>query len=64
VFSRGQPWIVVTALAAMLLLEAMHAHAEVSVEEFAKLTQNPVGNRTNMPFQNISKLSCGPDKTH
>jgi hypothetical protein len=60
--SRGQPWIVGTVLAGMLLLEAMHAHAETSVQELAKLAQDPVGNLISMPFRNNSKPNFGPER--
>jgi hypothetical protein len=60
--SRIQPWISVTVLAAILLLEAMHAHAEMSAEELAKLAQNPVGNLISVPFQNNTNLNFGPEK--
>jgi hypothetical protein len=60
--SRIQPWISGTVLAAMLLLEAVHAHAEMSAEELAKLAQNPVGNLISVPFQNNTNLNFGPEK--
>jgi hypothetical protein len=61
--SRGQPWIVATVLAAMLLLEAMDAHAETNVEELAKLAQDPVGNLISMQFRNNSKPNFSADKS-
>ena len=36
--------------------------AELSAEELAKLTQNPVGNLISVPFQNNSNLNYGPLK--
>jgi hypothetical protein len=34
--------------------------AELSPEEPAKLAQNPVGNLTNVPFQNDTNFNYGP----
>jgi len=43
-------------------LAAVPAHAEMSEEELAKLTQNPVGNLISVPFQNNTNLNAGPQK--
>jgi hypothetical protein len=43
-------------------LAAIPAHAEMSAEELAKLTQNPVGNLISVPFQNNTNLNAGPQK--
>ena len=59
--SKLQPWIVVAVLAAALLT-GMHAHAEMSATELAKLAQNPVGNLISLPFQNNTNLNFGPEK--
>lgn len=40
----------------------MHARAEMSAEELAKLAQNPVGNLISVPFQNNTNLNFGPEK--
>ena len=50
------------AVAAATLLAAVHAHAEMSAEELAKLAQNPVGNLISVPFQNNTNLNFGPEK--
>jgi hypothetical protein len=51
----------VAALAATLVT-SMHARAEMSAEELAKLAQNPVGNLISLPFQNNTNLNFGPEK--
>lgn len=38
------------------------AHAEMSAEDLAKLTQNPVGNLISVPFQDNANLNYGPEK--
>ncbi|HAS52364.1 MAG TPA: hypothetical protein DCS21_11730 [Gammaproteobacteria bacterium] len=38
------------------------AHAEMSAEDLAKLSQNPVGNVISLPFQNNTNLNFGPEK--
>ncbi len=43
-------------------LAVIPAHAEMSAEELAKLTQNPVGNLISVPFQNNTNLNAGPQK--
>lgn len=43
-------------------LAALPVCAEMSAEELAKLTQNPVGNLISVPFQNNTNLSTGPLK--
>lgn len=51
----------VAALSATLVT-SMHARAEMSAEELAKLAQNPVGNLISVPFQNNTNLNFGPEK--
>ncbi|MBL8541725.1 MAG: transporter, partial [Betaproteobacteria bacterium] len=41
---------------------AAHAHAEMSAEELAKMTQNPVANLIGVPFQNNTNFNVGPQK--
>ena len=36
------------------------AHAEMSAEELAKISQNPVGNLVSVPFQNNTNFNTGP----
>ena len=43
-------------------LATLPARAEMSAEELAKLTQNPVGNLISVPFQNNTNLNTGPLK--
>ena len=50
------------AFLASALLAAGIAHAEMSAEELAKLTQNPVGNLISVPFQDNLTLNSGPLK--
>lgn len=51
------------ALAAVALALALPtAHAEMSAEELAKLSQNPVGNLISIPFQDNVNLNVGPDR--
>ena len=47
---------------AFLALPAAPAHAELSAEELAKLTQNPVANLISVPIQNNTNYNFGPDK--
>jgi hypothetical protein len=56
------------AVAAVLHLAAIlagaSAQAELSPEDLAKITQNPVGNLISVPFQENAYLNTGPlDKT-
>jgi hypothetical protein len=51
-----------TALFAAALLAAVPAAAEMSAEELAKISQNPVGNLISVPFQNNTNLNYGPEK--
>jgi hypothetical protein len=53
---------IVRAAVATTLLATVHAHAELSAEELAKLAQNPVGNLISVPFQNNTNLNFGPEK--
>ena len=39
---------------------ALPARAEMSAEELAKLTQNPVANLVSVPFQNNTNFNAGP----
>lgn len=41
-------------------LAALPVRAELSAEELAKLTQNPVGNLISVPFQNNTNFNDGP----
>lgn len=41
---------------------ASPALAELSSEELAKISQNPVGNLISIPFQNNANLNYGPEK--
>jgi hypothetical protein len=50
------------AALAVVVLATLPAHAEMSVEELAKLAQNPVGNLISLPFQNNTNLNFGPQK--
>jgi len=50
------------ALFAAALLAAVPAAAEMSAEELAKISQNPVGNLISVPFQNNTNLNFGPEK--
>lgn len=36
------------------------AHAEMSAQELAKISQNPVGNLVSVPFQNNTNFNTGP----
>ena len=47
------------AVAALLFVSGP-ARAEMSVEELAKLAQNPVGNLISVPFQNNTNFNVGP----
>lgn len=59
--SRTEWWSALAVSAAMLLW-SVHARADMSAEELAKLAQNPVGNLISLPFQNNTNLNFGPDK--
>jgi hypothetical protein len=43
-----------------MLATALPASAEMSSEELAKISQNPVGNLISVPFQNNTNLNVGP----
>ncbi len=47
---------------ASAVLALAPAHAEMTPEELAKLSQNPIGNLISVPFQNNSNLNYGPLK--
>jgi hypothetical protein len=51
-------WTVAALSAATLF--AAPVHAEMSAEELAKLSQNPVGNLISVPFQNNTNFNVGP----
>ncbi len=54
----------IAVLLGIALLSATPALAEMSAEELAKLSQNPVGNLISLPFQNNTNLNVGPqDRT-
>ncbi len=57
--TRLAPWIG-ALLGALSLAAATSAHAELSAEELAKLSQNPVGNVVSVPFQNNTNFNTGP----
>jgi hypothetical protein len=42
------------------LVSAATSQAEMTVEELAKLAQNPVGNLISLPFQNNTNFDVGP----
>lgn len=54
--------ILIAAVAMTATLATNFAHAEMSVEELAKIAQNPVGNLISVPFQNNTNLNFGPEK--
>jgi hypothetical protein len=54
--------IIGAAVLTAALLTAAPAFAEMSAEELAKLTQNPVGNLISVPFQNNTNFSVGPEE--
>ena len=54
--------IVGAAVLTAALLTAAPAFAEMSAEDLAKLTQNPVGNLISVPFQNNTNFSVGPEE--
>ncbi len=49
-------------LVAVATMMASTARAELSEEELAKISQNPVGNLISVPFQNNANLNFGPEK--
>ena len=53
---------VLICVSACFALLPSYAHAELSAEELAKLTQNPVGNLISVPIQNNTNLNFGPEK--
>ncbi len=57
----GSPRTTVAIFAVGALFTA-HVHAEMSAEELAKLTQNPVANLISVPFQNNTNFNVGPQK--
>jgi hypothetical protein len=57
---REQRTSLCLALLALAVVLASSARAEMSAEELAKLTQNPVGNLVSVPFQNNTNFNYGP----
>ncbi len=57
---KAHPWIPI--LVAVATMMASTARAELSEEELAKISQNPVGNLISVPFQNNANLNFGPEK--
>jgi hypothetical protein len=53
--------VTIGLLAAGIVL-ATPAQAEMSAEELAKMTQNPVANLISVPFQNNTNFNVGPQK--
>jgi hypothetical protein len=51
---------VALALLALAVALPSPAHAELSKEELAKLSQNPVANLISVPFQNNTNFNYGP----
>jgi len=58
---RASQLLAAVSLVATLLVAAPAA-AEMSAEELAKISQNPVGNLISVPFQNNTNLNFGPEK--
>jgi hypothetical protein len=56
----AKPWVA-AAWAVLSMWIAAPAQAELSVEELAKLAQNPVGNLITLPFQNNTNFNVGPE---
>ncbi len=54
--------MVAAAVLIAAIVAAAPAFAEMSAEELAKLTQNPVGNLISVPFQNNTNFSVGPEE--
>lgn len=50
------------AIVAGIFVASTAAHAEMSSEELAKLSQNPVGNLISVPFQYNANLNYGSEK--
>ena len=55
-------WAAAIALAMTMCTAAQSAHAEMSVEDLAKLAQNPIGNLISLPFQNNTNFNVGPQR--
>jgi len=51
-----------TVVASAAVLASTAVRAELSAEELAKISQNPVGNLISVPFQNNANLNFGPEK--
>jgi hypothetical protein len=52
--------IALGALSLAAFLSGPMAHAEMTAEELAKISQNPLGNLISLPFQNDLNLNDGP----
>lgn len=52
---RAAPLIFAAAMASS-------AQADLTPEELAKISQNPIGNLISVPFQNNANLNFGPEK--
>lgn len=57
---RAHSWTPAVFVVAMMA--AVAVHAELSEEQLAKISQNPVGNLISVPFQNNTNLNFGPEK--
>jgi hypothetical protein len=54
--------VIVTAALASVVVASTTVRADMTPEELAKLSQNPVGNLISVPFQYNANLNYGPDK--
>lgn len=59
-WARKRIAAVLFGLGALAVAFASPARAEMSKEELAKLSQNPVGNLVSVPFQNNTNFNYGP----
>jgi hypothetical protein len=59
---QGRALSLTAAAVTTAMMVAAPAHAEMSAEELAKISQNPVGNLISVPFQNNTNLNYGPEK--
>lgn len=59
-WARERKAAVLLAVCALAVVLASPARAEMSKEELAKLSQNPVGNLVSVPFQNNTNFNYGP----
>ena len=58
--ARKTTRLLALALLTLAVAPASPARAEMSAEELAKLSQNPVANLINVPFQNNTNFNYGP----